>query len=547
MPETKPVVLMLDDNQASFEALRGQVEKFEDGRLAREFEFVYLLGYRDLQAWYGKNESRFVSLIIQDVDYSQLKDKRQIVSLPDNIAPREWQSSLPDFDEVGLQGIVIYSLMRNQRIDTIAPVLFVSSHIGMRRSREFAEYIVHPGFGPCNFVPEDASGDSYYPTIIKTIDELALRPLTPEQRRAWREELGMVVGRSRQMAHLCYEIERIAPSDAIVLLLGDPGTGKELVARAIHRKSPRYDPDIQGRQRPWTVNIAALEKTLVEDELFGHLRGAYTDAGTSRMGIFEAATGSTVFLDEIGDLSKEVQLKLLRVMEYREIKKLGSSQEMSVDNRIIAATNRTPDELFRRFRTDFLGRLLQHSLVAPDLRRRWEGDSPNVVEDDLREMIDYFLDGMNRKLPAEVRLSMTDVAVKFLVQSVQEYVAGSNQIFANNVRTIKNAVERSFERAQAQRRKEITLGEVIPTLGVIKLIHREEKPVSITLEQLVGSLQLEAIEKRAIEEALRKAGSLVDAAKLLGIHRDTLRKKMGEYGLTDQSVGVEGRGQSTEF
>jgi transcriptional regulator with PAS, ATPase and Fis domain len=211
---------------------------------------------------------------------------------------------------------------------------------------------------------------------------------------------------------------------------------------------------------------------------------------------------------------------------------------MSVDNRIIAATNRTSDELFRRFRTDFLGRLLQHSLVVPDLRRRWEGDGQNVVEDDLREMIDYFLDGMNRKLPAEARVSMTDVATRFLVQSIQEYAAGSNRIFANNVRTIKNVVERSFERAQAQRKKEITLGEIIPTLGVIKLIHREEKPVSITLEQLVGSLQLELIEKRAIEEALRKAGSLLDAAKLLGIHRDTLRKKMGEYGLTDQNASL---------
>ena len=325
MPDSKPVVLMLDDNQASFEALRGQVEKFEDGRLAREFEFVYLLGYHvTCSAWYDRNvgadprvcPARFVSLIIQDVDYSQVRDKRQIVPLPDSISPREWRTSLPDFDEVGLQGIVIYSLMRHERIDTVAPVLFVSSHIGMRRSREFAEYIVNPGFGPCSFVPEDASGDSYYPLIIRSIDELALRPLTAEQRRDWLENLGTVVGKSRHMAHLCYEIERIAPSDAIVLILGDPGVGKELVARAIHRKSPRYDPNVQSRQHPWTVNIAALDRNLIEDELFGHLKGAYTDAGTSRMGIFEAAVGSTVFLDEIGDLSKEVQLKLLRVMEY---------------------------------------------------------------------------------------------------------------------------------------------------------------------------------------------------------------------------------------
>jgi len=542
MSETRPVVLVLDDNRASFEALCAQVEQFESGRLAQEFEFVYLLGYRDLQAWYNRDRPRFVSLIVQDIDYSAIKDRRQIVSLPDSLAPREWRSALPDFDEVGLQGIVIYSLMRNERLDTVAPVLFVSSHIGMRRSREFAEYIVHPGFGPCNFVPEDASGDSYYPTIIKSIDELALRPLTPEQNHDWRENLGMVVGRSRQMAHLCYEIERIAPSDAIVLLLGAPGVGKELVARAIHRKSPRYDANVQGRERPWTVNIAALEKTLVEDELFGHMRGAYTDAGTSRMGIFEAAMGSTVFLDEIGDLSTEVQLKLLRVMEYREIKKLGSSQEMPVDNRIIAATNRTPDELFQRFRTDFLGRLLQHSVVVPALRQRWEGDGPNTVEDDLLEMIDFFVSGMNRRLPAGARLSMTEVASRFLIQSVQEYVAGSNDIFSNNVRTIKNVVERSFERAQAQRKKDITLGDMIPTLGVIKLIHREEKATPVTIEQMVGSLQLEVVEKRVIEEALRKAGSMGEAAKLLGIHRDTLRKKMTEYELSDQSQPASSAG-----
>lgn len=535
MPDTKPVVLMLDDNQASFEALRTRIDGFEGGRLAREFEFIYLLGYQDLRAWYAGGQSRFVSLIIQDVDYSQVHDKRQIVSLPDSISPREWRTSLQDFDEVGLQGIVIYSLMRHERIDTVAPVLFVSSHIGMRRSREFAELIVNPGCGPCSFVPEDASGENYYPQIIRSIDELALRPLTGEQRRDWLENLGTVIGKSRHMAHLCYEIERIAPSDAIVLLLGDPGVGKELVARAIHRKSPRYDANVEGRERPWTVNIAALDKNLIEDELFGHLKGAYTDAGTSRPGIFEAASGSTVFLDEIGDLSKEVQLKLLRVMEYRVVKKLGSSQEMPVDNRIVAATNRTSDDLFKRFRTDFLGRLLQHSLVVPSVRRRWEGDSPDVVEDDLREMADYFLSMMNRRLPDDAHLAMTEVALRFLIQSIQEYIAGSNEIFSNNVRTIRNVVERSFERAQAQRKREITLGEVIPTLGVIKLIRQQEQVAPTTLEQVVGSLQLDAVWRRAIEEALHKAGSKSDAARLLGINRDTLRKKMAEYGLTDHN------------
>jgi len=533
MPDSRPAILILDDNPASFEALRAKIDSYEDGRLAREFDFVYLLGYQDLRTWYERSKSQFVSLIIQDVDYSHVRDKRQIVCLPDSISPREWRTSQPDFDEVGLQGIVIYSLMRHEQIDTVAPVLFVSSHIGMRRSREFAEFIVNPGYGPCNFVPEDASGENYYPLIIRSIDELALRPLTVEQRRDWLERFGTVIGKSRHMAHLCYEVERIAPSDAIVLLLGDPGVGKELVARAIHCKSPRYDASVPGREHPWTVNIAAMEKSLIEDELFGHLMGAYTDARTSRPGIFEAAAGSTVFLDEIGDLSKEVQLKLLRVMEYRVVKKLGSSQEMPVDNRILAATNRTPDDLFKRFRTDFLGRLLQHSLVVPSIRSRWQGDSPSVVEDDLREMSDYFLTVMNRRVSADAQLTMTEVALRFLVQSVQEYIAGSNEIFTNNVRTIRNVVERSFERAQAQRKREITLGEVIPTLGVIKLIRQQEHSVAATLEQVVGSLRLDAVERRAIEEAMHKAGSMIDAAKLLGIHRDTLRKRMSDFGLTD--------------
>jgi transcriptional regulator with PAS, ATPase and Fis domain len=140
---------------------------------------------------------------------------------------------------------------------------------------------------------------------------------------------------------------------------------------------------------------------------------------------------------------------------------------------------------------------------------------------------------MNRRVSADAQLTMTEVALRFLVQSVQEYIAGSNEIFTNNVRTIRNVVERSFERAQAQRKREITLGEVIPTLGVIKLIRQQEHSVAATLEQVVGSLRLDAVERRAIEEAMHKAGSMIDAAKLLGIHRDTLRKRMSDFGLTD--------------
>lgn len=537
MTDPRPVILIVDDSQASYNALFSRIREFDGGRLDREFQFAFLQTWPDLRNWYVKNRGSFVSLIVQDVDYSQLPDKRQIVK-----TPKAWQSA-PEFDEVGLQGIIIYDLLRNERVDATVPVLFVSSQIGMHRSREFAEYIVNPGFGTCAFVPEDATGDRYYPEIIRFIDELALRPLTEDQRDDWRETHGMIVGRSRQMAYLCYEIDRIAPSDSIVLLLGEPGVGKELVAKALHRKSSRFDPHDPSRARPLTVNIAALEKTLVEDELFGHLKGAYTDAGTGRPGIFEAAQGSTVFLDEIGDLSKEVQLKLLRVMEYHEIKKLGTSLEMQVDNRIIAATNRTPQELLKNSRTDFIGRLVQNCIIVPGLGRRWEGEADRVIEEDIRELVEHFLAGMNAKLPAETRLVMTDVSIRFVVQSVQEYIAGSNQIFTNNVRTIKNVVERSFERAQSQHKTEVTLGEIISTLGMIKLIQREVKSVepATSIEQVVGSLNLEAIERRAIEEAYRKTSNQADIARLLGVHRDTVRKRLEKYGFVEESGPGEGK------
>jgi transcriptional regulator with GAF, ATPase, and Fis domain len=529
--DERPAILFVDDNRSSFETLVANLPGLAEGRLAHDFEFIYLANYGQLRAWYERNRHRFVSLIIQDLDFRDLPEKEQIMPVPDR-----WQPPPSDFDAVGLQGIIIYDLLRNEKIDTIVPVLFVSSHIGLHRSREFAEYIVHPGFGACAFVPEDAVGERYYPEVARSITELALRPLTRAQRDQWRDDFAVVLGASRRMACLAYEVERIAPSDSIVLILGEPGVGKELVARALHQKSPRYDPNDARRRQPLTVNIAALEKNLVEDELFGHLRGAFTDASSERTGIFEAAQGSTVFLDEIGDLSREVQLKLLRVIEYRQIKKLGSSQEIPIDNRIIAATNRTSQEIIRNFRPDFVGRLVQHCILVPGLRERWEGHAPRIIEDDVHELINYFLAGMNRKLPAGNEMKITDVAVRFLSQSVQEYIAGSSQLFANNIRTLRNVVERAFERAQAQRKSEVTLGEIIATLGMIKLVSRQPQaiqPQAPTVESVVGSLELVKVERRIIEEAMRKTTSLLELSRITGMHRDTLRYKIREYGLAD--------------
>jgi transcriptional regulator with GAF, ATPase, and Fis domain len=402
----------------------------------------------------------------------------------------------------------------------------------MESTSEFAEFMVDPGYGSCTFVPESAVGDEYYPRIAGTIDAMALRPLSDERRRYWRDPHRMVMGRARKMALLAHDIERIGPSDAIVLLLGRPGVGKELVANALHRCSHRYVEGDPERRYPCTVNMAALDKSLIEDELFGHERGAYTGAAGERQGIFEAASDSTVFLDEIGEIDHDTQGKLLRAMEYYRIKRLGSSFEIEVHMRIIASTNRTIEDLQQRFRPDFYSRLVQHCMHVPSLRERWESEPAAVVEYDLEQMFDFVVEEMNRDVRHRRRMKMERTAVRFVRQLVEEYMDGSNTIFDGNMRTLRNIIERAYERAQYDGSAEIGLGHIMPTLAFVQMTQAAaSKPPrpGITLESVAGTLNLDQLADLAIDEALAKTNQhITDAALLLGIHRETLRRRLAE-------------------
>jgi DNA-binding NtrC family response regulator len=445
----------------------------------------------------------------------------------------------PEFDTRALQGFLIYAYLRQSNIDRIAPVLFVSCRIGMESTSHFSEFIVNPAFGSCSFVPESADGENYYPKIAESIDALALRPLDDARRRHWAEHHHMVVGRARRMAFLVREIERIGPSDAIVLLLGSPGVGKELVANSLHRCSPRYVQHDRLREYPCTVNMAALDKNLIEDELFGHQQGAFTDAHVERPGIFEAAQGSTVFLDEVGDIDQDTQRKLLRAIEYHRIKRLGSSTEQTIDMRIIATTNRTIEDLQMRFRPDFYARLVQHSIPVPSLRARWQGETAPTLESDLQEFVDFFVEDMNAGRRQNRSLSIERTAFRFLRQLVQEYIDGGNSIFEGNVRTLRNITQRAYERAQYDGSAQIGLGHIIPTLGIVRLMNAQRPPdgpgsmsTRPSIRQVVGTLDLVVVERLAIIEALTMTGnSRIQTAELLGIHRDTLRRKMTEHNL----------------
>ena len=546
----KPIILIVDDLATSYESLVQNIAQYDGGRLAREFDFQHLDCFAEVRQWYHRNRARFVALIIQDVDFSHTTDERKLVDYPEILKPLQ-----RTLDIKCLQGFLIYGYIRQNNIDRIAPVIFVSCRIGMESTSEFSEFIIRPGYGLCSFVPESAVGEQYYPKIAAAIDALAIRPLTDEQRRNWTTRHHMVIGRARKMAFLAYEIERIGPSDATVLLLGGPGVGKELVANALHRCSYRYVEGDAAREYPLAINMAALSPNLIEDELFGHQRGAYTGATGEREGVLEAAQGSTVLLDEIGDVAQDTQVKLLRAMEYHRIKRIGSSHELEIDMRIIAATNRTVTELQTRFRPDFYGRLVQHCIPVPSLRERWENEPPDNLEADIEDTARYFTETMNANPRHKRHLGIERTAVKFIRQVVQQHIDGSNSMLDGNIRTFRNIIERAYERAQYDGSSEIGLGHVMPALGMARLLNaqtiaaqtppsrgpdqalppasdqpqaQDDKP----LQTGVGTLNLQAIECQAIKEALQKTNNnQTHAAELLGIHRDTLRRKMTEHNL----------------
>jgi transcriptional regulator with PAS, ATPase and Fis domain len=307
----------------------------------------------------------------------------------------------------------------------------------------------------------------------------------------------MIVSRSSELARIQKEISKVAPTDAPVLLTGESGTGKELAACALHDQSKRKDRSLI------KVNCASLPETLLESELFGHERGSFTDAVEQRLGKFEIASGGSIFLDEIGDMSLKIQPKLLRVLQDGEIQRLGGSQTISTDVRIISATNQDIGELIRenRFREDLYYRLSVVTIHIPPLRERRE---------DIQILTDHFLEMFNR---------IYDKHLKFLSPRVAEIFM--NHHWPGNVRELRNCLERScIFAAEHQERLEI---ELLPA-----------QYRGLAMQERIGGLAeyFDDLSREKILEALALSdGVKHKAAERLKIHRKTLYNKMKKLGL----------------
>jgi transcriptional regulator with GAF, ATPase, and Fis domain len=332
---------------------------------------------------------------------------------------------------------------------------------------------------------------------------LEIRSLRDENRRL-KEELGRkyqwdnIVGRSTAMQQIFGTIMRVAPTRATVLLAGESGVGKDLIARAIHFHSPRKD-------RPFVkINCAAIPENLMESELFGYEKGAFTGANTSKPGKFEEADTGTVMLDEIGEVPANIQIKLLRVLQEREFERLGSNKTMHIDVRVVAATNRDLRAALEdgTFREDLYYRLNVVPMEIPPLRARKE---------DIPYLAHHFVEKQAPEMGGRVT-DITDAAIEKLMQ----------YSWPGNVRELENVIERSIVMA---------LGEKLDAED-IRLDMNLRPRVAAGEVGLPDGMSLDTYEQELIKDALKKAdGNKSQAARILGLTRNALRYRLTQMGI----------------
>ena len=312
-------------------------------------------------------------------------------------------------------------------------------------------------------------------------------------------QFGGIIARDPAMEEALNVVARAAPSRATVLVRGESGTGKELVARAVHDASPRADKPFVG------VNCAALNKGLIESELFGHEKGAFTGAIDRRVGRFEQANGGTLFIDELAEIPAEVQVKLLRVLQERKIERVGSGTEIEVDVRLIGATHRDLQGLVADggFREDLFYRLNVVSVQLPPLRSR-KRDIPVLVEHFLARYAEE-----NAKTIEGVSKEAMDLLMRY--------------VYPGNVRELQNIIERAVVMA----RGDVVTKNDLSLEGQEMQSAAESLPSATTLSE-----QVEDLEKKAIAEALQQANGIQSrAADILGLTERNLRYKLKKYGL----------------
>ena len=413
----------------------------------------------------------------------------------------------------GINGLAALQAIRE--IDTTLPVIIMTAFGTMETAIEATklgafDYVLKPFDIPDMLALIEQALEAG--RLMRSRVEMDVRPETAQP--------DAIIGRSACMQEVYKSIGRVAPTDATVLIRGESGTGKELVARAIYQHSHRAN-------RPFLViNCVAIPETLLESELFGYEKGAFTGAVNRRVGKIEQADGGTIFLDEIGDMPMSIQAKILRLLQERSIERLGGSRPISVDVRIIAATNRNLERLLEteRFREDLYYRLKVVTLEIPPLRSR---------KDDIPLLCDYFLSLYSKEMQID-NPGMTDTA-KGMV---------NRHAWPGNVREMGNAIKKAliFSRGYPLRDEDVSYalsseeasGEAATAPESVESLGRQWVREALTAEQHqdMYNYLMDRFGSIVISEALNLTrGNRSQAAKLLGLSRPTLQSKIEKYNL----------------
>lgn len=411
-----------------------------------------------------------------------LRNKRYLLLLTDLLLP-------------GIDG---YELMKKAKeIDPYIPVIIITAFGTVEKAVQAIKD------GAFDFLTKPVDPEHLLHVVEKAVERERIFRENLILKEEWREKFGLpeIIGESGAIKDAIMKLQKVAPTDTTVLLLGESGTGKELFARALHQLSPR-------RSFPFVpMNSASVPETLIENELFGHERGAYTGAYSRRIGKLELAHKGTFFLDEIGDLNPSLQAKLLRVIEEKQFERVGGTQRIEVDTRFVLATNKDLKKMVEegKFREDLYYRISVFPILLPPLRERKE---------DIPLLVNHFI----KKFSVETKKQIDSLSPLALEKIM-------NYSWPGNVRELQNCIERAIilcDKREIQLHH-ITIPDKIMEESYIELKGklRDVKKISVS-----------AIEKRRIELAIKESsGSIKEASKILGISEKTLRKKMKEYGI----------------
>jgi DNA-binding NtrC family response regulator len=435
---------------------------------------------------------QFLSIMLRKEGY-QITTVSTGKKAVESIKNQKYDVVLTDIRMSGMDGIEV--LKEIKKIDPTIPVVIMTAYASQKTAIEAVNQ------GAFHYLIKHAKNDEIKMVVRNALDMKRVRQENQLLKKQLKKtgDLKTIIGKSEEMHNIFKLVDKVADTDSTILIFGESGTGKELIARAIHYRSQRSNGPFV------SINCGALPESLLESELFGHVKGSFTGAIKDKEGLFKVAQGGTFFLDEVGETSPTIQVKLLRVLQEREVIPVGGTNPIKVDVRLVAATNADLEKEIKqdRFRPDLYYRLNVIPVYLPPLRRR---------RDDVPLLVNHFLKKFNDSLEPEKQKGMSKEAMEVLI----------NYDWPGNVRELENVVERAVILEDTK---------IITVLSLPDKLRRRD-PSSQRLITDKAQVTLEELEREYLIKVLNDTSwQKKKASAILGINASTLYRKIQRYGL----------------